>query len=48
MRDVPYYAHVRESTDGNKEYQTVAQHLTGTAELCRSFAAAFGRKLTVS
>lgn len=42
MRDVPYYAHVRESTDGNKEYQTVAQHLTGTAELCRSFAAAFG------
>ena len=42
MRDVPYYAHVRESADGNKEYQTVAQHLTGTAELCRSFAAAFG------
>ena len=42
MRDVPYYAHVRESADGNKEYQTVAQHLIGTAELCRSFAAAFG------
>ena len=42
MHDVPYYAHVRESADGNKEYQTVAQHLTGTAELCRSFAAAFG------
>ena len=37
-----YYAHVRESSDGNKEYQTVAQHLSGTAELCRAFAAAFG------
>lgn len=37
-----YYAHVRESANGNKEYQTVAQHLTGTAELCRVFAAAFG------
>ncbi len=36
-----YYAHVRENVNGNKEYQTVAQHLTGTAELCRSFAAAF-------
>ena len=37
-----YYAHVRESANGNKEYQTVAQHLTGTAELCRGFAAVFG------
>lgn len=37
-----YYAHVRESSDGNKEFQTVAQHLSGTAELCRAFAAAFG------
>ena len=37
-----YYAHVRESSDGNKEYQTVAKHLIGTAELCRAFAAAFG------
>ena len=37
-----YYAHVRESANDNKEYQTVAQHLTGTAELCRGFAAAFG------
>ena len=37
-----YYAHVRESSNGNKEYQTVVQHLAGTAELCRGFAAAFG------
>lgn len=37
-----YYAHVRENAHGHKEYQTVAQHLTGTAELCREFAAAFG------
>ena len=37
-----YYAHVRESANDNKEYQTVAKHLTGTAELCRGFAAAFG------
>lgn len=37
-----YYAHVRESSDGNKEYQTVAKHLIGTAKLCRAFAAAFG------
>ena len=39
---MPYYAHVRESANGNKKYQTVAQHLIGTAELCRGFAAAFG------
>ncbi len=37
-----YYAHVRESANDNKKYQTVARHLTGTAELCRGFAAAFG------
>lgn len=37
-----YYAHVRESSDGNKEYQTVAEHLIGTAKLCCNFAAAFG------
>lgn len=37
-----YYAHVRETGTGNKEFQTVAQHLSGTAELCRAFAAAFG------
>ena len=37
-----YYAHVRESANDSKKYQTVAQHLTGTAELCRGFAAAFG------
>ena len=39
-----YYAHVRENANGDKEYQTVAQHLTGTAELCRGFATAFGAK----
>lgn len=38
------YAHVRGDANGNKEYQTVAQHLTGTAELCCSFATAFGAK----
>ena len=37
-----YYAHIREDAIGSREYQTVAQHLTGTAELCRGFAAAFG------
>ena len=40
-----YYAHVRESSDGNKEFQTVAQHLIGTAKLCRKFAAAFGAEV---
>ena len=40
---MPYYAHVRESEQtGRTEYQTVAEHLTGTAELCRAFASAFG------
>ena len=39
---VSYYAHVRENDTGGKEFQTVAQHLSGTAELCRGFAAAFG------
>ena len=48
MRDVPYYAHVRESTDGNKEYQTVAQHLTGTASCAAALQQPSGRKLTVS
>lgn len=33
-----YYAHI--SDDGRR--QTVAEHLTGTAALCRSFAGAFG------
>lgn len=33
-----YYAHI--SDDGRR--QTVAEHLTGTAALCRSFASAFG------
>ena len=40
-----YYAHVRESSDGNKEYQTVAEHLIGTAKLCCNFAAAFGAEV---
>ena len=40
-----YYAHVRESSDGNKEYQTVAEHLIGTAKLCYNFAAAFGAEV---
>lgn len=35
-----HYAHIRE--DGTK--QTVQEHLTGTAERCASFAAAFGEK----
>lgn len=34
-----YYAHISE--DGLRR-QTVAEHLTGTAALCREFAAAFG------
>ncbi len=34
-----YYAHI--SPDGLRR-QTVAEHLTGTAALCQSFAAAFG------
>ncbi len=34
-----YYAHI--SSDGLR-YQTVAEHLTGTAALCQAFAAAFG------
>ena len=37
-----YYAHIRPETDGNMVYQTVAEHLTGTAALSRKFAAAFG------
>ena len=34
-----YYAHVSE--DGFRR-QTVAEHLTGTAALCRAFAGVFG------
>lgn len=37
-----YYAHIREDKDGRTEYQTVEEHLTGTAVLCREFAASFG------
>lgn len=43
---VSYYAHVQENDTGGKEFQTVAQHLSGTAELCRAFAAAFGAVMT--
>ena len=37
-----YYAHTREGKDGKTEHQTVEEHLTGTAVLCREFAASFG------
>ena len=46
MMRVSYYAHVQENDTGGKEFQTVAQHLSGTAELCRAFAAAFGAVMT--
>ena len=36
---IEYYAHTRENPDtGLIEYQTVEQHLRGTAELCAEFA----------
>lgn len=37
-----YYAHIRQEETGNQIYQTVTEHLTGTAALCREFADAFG------
>lgn len=37
-----YYAHTRQTEAGETVYQTVAEHLTGTAALCREFAEAFG------
>ena len=37
-----YYAHIRQDENGQTIYQTVAEHLTGTAALCREFAADFG------
>lgn len=37
-----YYAHIRQDEAGTPAYQTVAEHLNGTAALCRSFADAFG------
>lgn len=37
-----YYAHVRQNDAEEAVYQTVAEHLTGTATLCRTFAEAFG------
>ena len=39
---MPYYAHIRQAENGQTIYQTVAEHLTGTAALCRKFAADFG------
>ena len=39
---MPYYAHIRQDENGQTVYQTVAEHLTGTAALCREFAADFG------
>ena len=39
---MPYYAHIRQDENGQTIYQTVAEHLTGTAALCREFAADFG------
>ena len=38
---MPYYAHIRQDENGQTIYQTVAEHLTGTAALCREFAADF-------
>lgn len=32
---MPYYAHIRQDENGETIYQTVAEHLTGTAALCR-------------
>ena len=38
-----YYAHVRQDeTTGDRQFQTVAEHLRGTAALSRGFASAFG------
>lgn len=38
-----YYAHIRQDEDtGETLYQTVADHLSGTAALCCEFAKAFG------
>ena len=39
---MPYYAHIRQDENGETFYQTVAEHLTDTAALCREFAADFG------
>lgn len=37
-----YYAHVRRDSGGGEVRQTVAEHLAGTAVLCREYAEAFG------
>lgn len=42
-----YYAHLRHSPDSNgTEYQTVKDHLTGSAKFCSEFAADFGAEDT--
>lgn len=40
-----YYAHIRQDENGETVYQTVAEHLSGTAALCREFAADFGAEV---
>ena len=37
-----YYAHIRQLEDGRVLYQTVQEHLEGTAALAEQFAATFG------
>ena len=37
-----YYAHVRDNATSESEWQTVEEHLNGTAELCEKFAEEFG------
>ena len=37
-----YYAHIRQLEDGQVLYQTVQEHLEGTAALAEQFAATFG------
>lgn len=43
---MPYYAHIRQDENGETVYQTVAEHLTGTAALCREFAPASAQRRT--
>lgn len=43
-----YYAHTRQTEVGEIVYQTVAEHLTETAALCREFAEAFGAGINMN
>lgn len=45
MNELPKerYSHSRENPDGSKAYQTVLDHLQGTARLAEKFASDFGR-----